>query len=414
MRGAVWVALTAVCASGCSDGVWLSFAAVRPPIRVGLLHSKTGSMRISEESMVEAEILALEQINREGGLLGRPVEWFVADGRSDPETFAREAERLIRDAKVAVVIGCWSSTCRKRVVPVVEREKHLLLYPVAYEGLEQSPNVVYTGAAPNQQIIPTVTWCSRELKAKTFYVVGSDSVWSRSVGAIIRDELKAIGAKSAGEEYLGETAAAGDYNAAAGRAVAAKADVLLNCLEGESNIPFYLALRAAKATPTTLPVVNFAIAEDEFRKFPAGVLTGDYAVCNYFQAIATPENEAFVRAFKARYGADRVTSDSIATAYNSVRLWAQAVREAGVAEVRDVLPLLLHQSLNAPEGVISVDRESRHTWRPFFVGKIRGDGQVDVVYSLVKAIRPGPFPFSRSRAEWLTFLGTLKTAGRGG
>jgi urea transport system substrate-binding protein len=379
----------------------------RPPIRVGILHSLTGPMAISEVSMRDAEILALEEINQQGGLLGRKVEWVVADGRSDGQSFAREAEALITNEKVSVIFGCWNSTCRKSVKPVVERLGHLLVYPVAYEGLEESPHIIYTGAAPNQQIIPAVKWCGDQLKARRFFLIGSDSVWAHAVNTIVKDQLKALGAESLGEEYLSEDGSGID--AAVKKVAAAKPDVVLSAVEGELNIPFYQALRSAGVVPSKIPVLTFSMTEDEFRKFPTGVLTGDYAVCNYFQTIDRPENDRFVRAFKAKYGQERTTCDAIATAYSSVRLWAQAVREAESDEVPRVQGALLRQSLDAPEGVISIDRDSRHTWRPFFVGRIRGDGLVDIVWTSVKPIRPVPYPFSRSRADWESFLGGLFT-----
>src|SRR5262249_1841664 len=159
---------------------------------------------ISEKSMLQAEQLAIKEINREGGLLGRPVEGVEADGRSDGPTFARKAQSLIEEERVSVIFGCWTSSCRKNVKPIVERLGHLLIYPVAYEGLEMSPNIVYTGAAPNQQIIPTVNWCRNQLKARNFFLVGTDSVWPRAVHAIIKDQLRALGAILLGEEYIRE------------------------------------------------------------------------------------------------------------------------------------------------------------------------------------------------------------------
>jgi urea transport system substrate-binding protein len=393
---------------------WLgvpAFAAARRPIRVGLLHSLTGPMAISEKSMVDAETLALEEIRQQGGLLGRPVEWVLADGKSDGPTFARKAEELIRDEKVSAIFGCWTSACRKSVKPVVERLDHLLFYPVAYEGLEESPNIIYTGAAPNQQTIPTVNWCHEVLEARRFYLVGTDSVWPHSANTIIKDQLKALGATLAGESYIRDGRA--DVDEFVRRLTEAKPDIVLSTMEGDLNLPFYQRLRAAGVVPSKTPVLTYSLTEDEFRSFPPGMLSGDYAVCNYFQAVRRPENEEFVRRFKARFGPDRVTCDAIATAYNSVRLWAQAVTEAESADTRDVQAAILRQSLDAPEGVISVDRESRHTWRPFFVGRIRNDGQVDIVWNALKPIRPVPFPFSRSRKEWQSFLDAL-SAGWGG
>jgi urea transport system substrate-binding protein len=374
-----------------------------PPIRVGILHSRTGPMEISEKSMIDAEIMALKEINAAGGLLGgRLVEWAIADGRSDWPTFAREAERLIDQEKVNVIFGCWTSASRKSVMPVVEQKKHLLIYPMAYEGLEQSPNIIYTGAAPNQQVIPAVSWCFETLKARKFFLIGSDYVWPHCVNEIIKDQLMALGAECVGESYIlfGSTAVE-DAVAAIGKAAP---DVIISTVVGDSNEPFYRHLQAAGIRPERIPVVSFSIAEDELRKLPLQTMVGDYAAWDYFQSIDRPENRAFVQRFKTLYGADRVTSDVIEAAYNSVHLWAQAVAEAETDHVADVIKAIRRQSLNAPEGIVSVDDETQHTWRPVSIGKIRGDGQFDLVWSSDKPIRPIPYPPSRTHAEWESFL----------
>lgn len=370
----------------------------RSPIVVGILHSRTGPMAVSETAMIDAEVLALEEINRAGGLLGRPVRWVIADGASDWPTFAREAERLIRDEHVSVIFGCWTSACRKGVLPVVEAADHLLVYPMAYEGMEQSPNIVYTGAAPNQQITPAVQWCHDVLGARRFFLVGSDYIWPRCVNAIIGDHFKGIGDHVVGEEYIpfGGTA----VDELVKRIAAAKPDVILSSVVGDSAIAFARGLRAAGIRPEQTPVVTFAIGENELATATGVDMVGDYAAWNYFQSIDRPENRAFVAAFQEAYGADRTTSDVMVAAYDSVRLWAQAVREAGTAAVGQVRSALRHQSLAAPEGIIAVDPETQHTWRPVFIGRIRADGQFDIVWSSRTAVRPVPFPLSRSRSEW--------------
>jgi len=382
----------------------------RAPIKVGLLHSRTGPMAISEASMIEAETLAIEEINAGGGLLGRRVEGVVADGKSDPATFAREAERLITEEKVSAIFGCWSSACRKSVKTVVERANHLLVYPVAYEGMEQSPNIIYCGAAPNQQIIPTVKWCHDVLKARTYFLIGTDSVWPHGVHAVVKDQLTALGATLSGEEFL--PFGSPDVDAAIARAVKAKPDLILSTIEGDTNLAFYNKLRGVEGG-SAVPVVSFTVTEEELRVLPVKRMAHDYAVGNYFQSIDRPENHEFVKAFQTRFGADRVTSDAIDTAYNGVRMWAQAVRESETDAPAEVRTAFLRQSLNAPEGVISIDRETHHTWRPFYLGRVRNDGQVEVLWSAEKPIRPTPFPFSRTRQEWETFLEELY-AGWGG
>jgi urea transport system substrate-binding protein len=379
-----------------------------PPIRVGILHSRTGPMKISEESMIDGEILALEEIRSKGGFWGRQVEWVIADGRSDWPTYAREAQRLIDEEKVSVIFGCWTSASRKSVKPVVEQNHHLLIYPMAYEGLERSPNIIYTGAAPNQQVIPALSWCYEVLKARKFFLVGSDYVWPHCVNEIAKDQIKALGAQCVGESYVlfGST----KVDAAVEAIRKASPDVIVSTVVGDSNGPFYQRLHAAGILPGRSPVLSFSIAEDELRKLPLSVMVGDYAAWNYFQSIDREENREFVRKFQKRYGAERVTSDVIVAAYNSVLLWAQAVNEAETDDVAAVIGAIGRQSLNAPEGTVTVDDETQHTWRPVYVGRIRGDGQFDLVWSSGKSVRPIPYPRSRSQADWELFLEGLHGA----
>ena len=380
----------------------------KPPIRVGILHSRTGPMAISEGSMIDAEVLALEEVNARGGLLGRKVEWVIVDGKSDPPTFAREAERLITAEKVSVIFGCWTSASRKSVKPVVEEREHLLMYPMAYEGVEQSPNIVYVGAAPNQQIIPAVSWCLDVLKAKKIYVVGSDYVWPRTVNEIVRDVLKARGEQLAGESYIEFGSSAVEEAVAAIKK--ADPEVILSSVVGDTNVAFYRKLRAAGITPERTPVVSFSIAEPELRTLNAHELAGNYAAWCYFQSLDLPENVAFVKRLKARYGAERVASDVMEASYNAVQLWAQAVEEAGYDDVAIVRRHLIRQSLDAPEGVVSIDAENLHAWRPFYLGKIRSDGQFDVVWSITKPIRPVPYPQTRPKRDWENYVENLRVS----
>jgi urea transport system substrate-binding protein len=391
-------------------GLWNGralFWSVEAPIRVGILHSETGPLAISEKSMRDAELLAIDEINQNGGLLGRQIEPVKADGRSDPSVFAEEARRLIEREKVSVVFGCWASATRKSVRPIVEQAGHLLVYPNAYEGLEQSPNIVYTGAAPNQQVIPAINWCREVLKARKFFLVGSDYVWPHCVNEIVKDQLRALEAEVAGEYYIAFGSTGPDVDDAVTAIKNAQPDVIVSTVAGDTNSPFYRGLKKAGIEPSRTPAISFGIAEDELRALPLGDMVGDYAAWNYFQSIDRAENRAFVQRFKAKYGGDRVTSDVIVAAYNSVCLWAQTVQENSTDQTDVVRKRMGGQSLNAPEGIISVDRETQHTWRPFYVGKIRSDGQFDVVWTLEKPVRPVPYPVSRSRSDWDRLVQTL-------
>jgi len=373
----------------------------RAPIRLGLLQSRTGAMMISEKSMIDAEMMAVDEINAAGGLLGRKVEVAIADGESDWPTYAREAERLIRDEKVVTLIGCWTSASRKNVLPVVEKYNHLLIYPMAYEGLEQSPNIVYTGAAPNQQIIPAVKWSIDNLGRK-FFLVGSDYVWPHSVNAIVSDQLKALGGEKVGEEYI--FFGSSDVADAVAAIKKAKPDVIFSEVVGASNIAFYRALREAGIEAGKTPVVSVSIGEDELRALQTADMVGHYSAWNYFESLNRRENIEFVQNFKKRYGADRVTSDVIEAAYFSVHLWAQAIQDSGHADVASIRRGLLGQSFDAPEGVISVDPATQHTWRSFSIARILPNRQFEVVWSSHNPIRPVPYPLSRTKAQWDGFL----------
>ena len=226
---------------------------------MGVLHSLSGTMAISEKSVVDATLLAIGEINEQGGLLGRKIEPVVADGKSDWPTFASEAERLIAQEEVSTVFGCWTSASRKTVKPVFEKHDHLLFYPVQYEGLEACPNIVYTGAAPNQQIIPAVRWCFEHLGRK-FFLVGSDYVFPRTANEIIRDQLRSLHGEIVGEQYI--LLGSEDVQDAVQSIVAAKPDVILNTINGDTNVAFFRELRAAGITPEKIPTMSFSIADD--------------------------------------------------------------------------------------------------------------------------------------------------------
>ncbi len=401
------LALSAVIALGGAWYAWRVYRRIEAPILVGILHSKTGPLEISERSLIDAELMAIDEINQRGGLLGREVKPVVADGRSDPKVFAQEARRLIETEKVSVIFGCWTSLCRKSVKSVVEPSNHLLFFPSNYEGMDVPSSIVCTGPIPNQQVIPAVNWCFETLRARKFFLAGSQDIGSYSVNAVIKDQLKALGAQPVGEKYV-----ALDGTGIPDMITAIKAagpDVVLSTVIGDGNKPFYQQLAQGGLTPARMPVLSFTIAEDELRELPVKEMIGDYAAWSYFQSIDSPVNRAFVQRFKDRYGSERTTSDSIVAAYNSVKLWAQAADESGTEAMSDVRRAIRRQSLDAPEGVVSIDAETLHTWRPFYLGKIRGDGQFEIVWSLEKPVRPVPYPVLRSRADWDAFVERLYT-----
>jgi urea transport system substrate-binding protein len=274
-----------------------------------------------------------------------------------------------------------------------------------YEGLERSPNVVYTGAAPNQQIIPAVTWCCTFLKKRRLYLVGSDYVLPRAANAIIRDQAAALGAQIVGEDYLllGGT----ETQAIAKKIAAARPDAILNTINGDSNLAFFRALRAAGVAPEKIPTISFSIAEEELTMLSARDVVGDYAAWSYFQSIDRPQNHDFVRRFQARYGRHRLTTDPMEAAYVGVHLWAQAARQAGSAEPAAVRRELKGQSYDAPQGRVRVDPDNQHLHKFIRIGRITAEGSFEVVYQSDETIAPVPYPPTRTKAAWDDFLQNL-------
>jgi len=382
--------------------LWLRAPA--PPIRVGVLHALTGVMAISEQPLVDAVRLAVEELNAKGGLLGRPLELVVADTASDPVRAATEAERLIKQDHVSVLFGCWTSACRKAVMPVVQQHQHLMFYSVQYEGLEQSPNIIYTGAAPNQQIIPGAHWAMMHLGRRA-YLVGSDYVFPRAANRLIRDVAGASGGVIVAERYvrLGET----DFSQLVQDVARLNPDVILNTLNGDSNRGLLAAL---KASGNSMPMLSFSLSESELHAMGPGVFhPRHYAVWSYFQNLVTPANQRFVQAFKARFGADRVTSDPIQASYSSVLLWANAVLESASAQPARVNQAIGLQSVSGPAGIVAVDPATRHVWRAVGIGLAREDGQFTTVQSPQDLLRPAPWPAYRSHSEWQIILDEIES-----
>jgi urea transport system substrate-binding protein len=390
-------------------GLWYS---ARPdqPIRIGILHSSTGTMAASELPLIDAEQMAIDEINENGGLLGRPLQAVVADGESDPAVFAREAARLIRNERVSAIFGTWTSASRKAVEKVVEDRDSLLFYPVQYEGLETSEHVVYLGAVPNQQILPALRWSLASFGPR-FFLVGSDYVFPRAAHEIIRAQLARWGAQVVGERYV--PLGSPDMQDAVSAIAASRPDVVINTLNGDSNIAFFEAMGRAGLTSSTTPVLSFSIAEEELQYLPRGTAEGQYAAWTYFQSIPGGGNQRFIARFRDRYGAQRVTSDPIEAAYVGVHLFADAVAAAGTDDAAVVREQLRDRTIRAPDGMWLLDGRNLHTWKTPRVGRIRADGQFDVVWSSDRPIAPEPFPALRSPQEWTTFMNRLQ-AGWGG
>jgi urea transport system substrate-binding protein len=357
-------------------------------VPVGILHSLTGTMSISEVSVRDAELMAIDEINAAGGLLGKKIKPVIEDGASDWPTFAEKTKKLLQKDSVVTIFGCWTSASRKAVLPVVEQNKGLLWYPVQYEGVESSPNIFYIGATTNQQIIPAVTWLLQN-KGKKFYLLGSDYVFPRTANKIIKEQLKAEGGSLVAEEYtpLGHT----DYNTIISKIKKEKPDVIFNTLNGDSNVAFFKQLKDAGISSKDLTTMSVSIAEEEVRGIGASVLDGHYTAWNYYQTTDTPENKKFVEAYKAKYGKDRVTDDPIEAGYTAVYLWAAAVKKAGSFEVEKVKAAAKGIELNAPEGKVVIDGENQHISKTARIGQITADGQIKEIWNSGQPLKPDPF-----------------------
>jgi urea transport system substrate-binding protein len=357
-------------------------------VKVGILHSLSGTMAMSETSLRDAELLAIEEINEAGGVLGKQIVPVIEDGESEPSVFSERATKLLQQDEVAVVFGGWTSASRKAMLPVFESNNGLLYYPVQYEGMEASPNIFYAGAAPNQQIVPAVDWLLEE-KGTNFFLLGSDYVFPRLANQIIKAQLDANGGTTVDEQYtpLGHT----DYSTIISRIKEAKPEVIFNTLNGDSNVAFFKQLVDAGITSDDVTVLSVSVAEEEIRGIGADVLEGHYASWNYYQTTDTPENAAFVENYKAVYGEDRVTGDPIEAGYFMVKLWAAAVEKAGSFDVDAVKEAADGIEIDAPGGKVVFDGENQHVYKTVRIGEIQADGQFQEVWNSGEPVKPDPF-----------------------
>jgi urea transport system substrate-binding protein len=357
-------------------------------VKVGVLHSLSGTMAISEVAVKESTLMAIEEINAAGGVLGKQLEPVIEDGASDWPTFAEKAKKLIQNDEVVTVFGGWTSASRKAMLPVFEENNGLLFYPVQYEGLEASPNIFYTGATTNQQIIPAVTWLLQN-KGKKFYLLGSDYVFPRTANKIIKEQLKAEGGTLVAEEYtpLGHT----DYSTIISKIKQDKPDVIFNTMNGDSNVAFFKQLKDAGISATDITTMSVSIAEEEINAIGGDILAGHYAVWNYFQTTDTPENKVFVENFKAKYGADRVTADPIEAGYFGVYLWKAAVEKAGSFEIAKVKEAAPGIEFAAPGGKVVIDGENQHVFKTVRIGEVQADGQFKEVWNSGEPVKPDPY-----------------------
>lgn len=359
-------------------------------VTVGQLHSATGTMAISETGSIQAERLAIDQINAKGGVLGRKIKVIQEDGASDWPTFAEKAKKLLTNDKVAAVFGCWTSASRKAVLPVFEHENGMLYYPTFYEGLEQSKNVIYTGQEATQQILAGLDWLAKEKKAKTFYLIGSDYIWPRTSNKIARKHIEnVLHGTVVGEEYypLGHT----QFGSLINKIKLKKPDVVYAIIVGGSNVSFYKQLKAAGVTADKQTLLTISVTEDELLGIGGENMVGFYAAMKYFESLDNSNNKKFVADFKGKYGDKSVIGDVTQAAYLGPWLWKAAVEKAGSFDIDKVAAASPGIELKtAPEGYVKVHK-NHHLWSKLRIGRVRADGQYDVLYES-SLIEPNPFP----------------------
>jgi urea transport system substrate-binding protein len=395
----------------------------KEPIKIGVLHSLSGTMAISEVSLRDVVLMATEEINTKGGVLGRKLQPVVVDPASNWDLFAEKAKQLLLQEKVAVVFGCWTSVSRKSVLPVFENNNGLLFYPVQYEGEECSKNVFYTGATPNQQLIPGAEYLmSKEGGGyKKFYLLGTDYVFPRTANKILRAFLvaKGVPADSIAEEYTPFNHQ--DYQTIVGkikRFASGGSAAVLSTINGDSNVPFYKEFGNQGLRSENAPIMAFSVAEDELRGMDTSALIGHLAAWNYYQSVDAPQNKKFVNAFKEYAqknnlpgGAKRVTDDPMEAAYFGVYIWKQAVEKAKSVEVDAVRKAVYGQEFLAPGGKIKMDEANHHTYKPVLIGEILKDGQFKIVSrskGLVKAEPWSAYTSPDKGCDWVKEKGTYQ------
>jgi urea transport system substrate-binding protein len=387
-------------------------------IKVGILHSLSGTMAISETSLKDVALMTIDEINAKGGLLGKKIQPVVVDPASNWPLFAEKARQLLTQEKVAAVFGCWTSVSRKSVLPVFEELNGLLYYPVQYEGEELSQNVFYTGAAPNQQAIPAVEYLmSKEGGGATrFFLLGTDYVYPRTTNKILRAFLKSKGVKESDIQETYTPFGHSDYQTIVAQIKAFGAGghtAVVSTINGDSNVPFYKELGNQGLKATDIPVVAFSVGEEELRGIDAKPLVGHLAAWNYFMSLKNKQNAAFIKKWKAYVkksglpgGDSRVTNDPMEAEYVGIHMWAQAVKKAGTTAVDEVRKAMAGQTFPAPSGfTLKMDETNHHLWKPVMIGEVQANGQFDVVWKTDKTIRAQPWspfiPGNEKHAELL-------------
>jgi urea transport system substrate-binding protein len=375
---------------GAASGASLlpGLANAQETVKLGLLHSLSGTIAIAEAALVDAEKMAIEEINAAGGVMGRKIEAVIEDGASDWPTFAEKTKKLLQRDKVEAIVGCYTSASRKAVLPVLNQMGGLLYYPTYYEGQEQDKSVIYTSQEATQSVISALEWMAKQ-QGKTFFLVGSDYIYPRTCNKIARPTIARLGSKVVGEEYapLGHT----EFSSIINKIKAAKPDWIYSTVVGGSNVAFYKQLKAAGLDGAKQKLLSTVVSENEIDGIGKDNAVGYYACMGYFQSQKNPQNERFVKAIKAKYGQDRVVGDPMQCAYNAVYLWKLAAEKAKSFDVPKVIAASSGLEFDAPEGKIRIHASNQHVAKKVRIGRARSDGQFDIVFES-NVIEPNPFP----------------------
>jgi urea transport system substrate-binding protein len=357
-------------------------------VKIGVLQSLSGTMAISEVTVKNAEIMAIDEINASCGVLGKTLVPVVEDGASDPAIFSQKATKLVQNDGVVTVFGGWTSASRKAMLPVFQRLKNLLWYPVQFEGNECSPNIMYSGAQPNQQILPALQW-AEEKGYKNYFLIGSDYVFPRTANLILKKHIDADKLKVAGEEYvpLGGT----DFSAVIAKVQAAKPDIIFSTLNGDSNVSFFKQMSAAGLPSSKLPVMSFSIGEQEAQAMGASLVEGSYAGWNYFQSIDTAANKKFVADYQKKFGAGAAVTDPMVHGYVDVYIWKAAVEKAGSFDVDKVRKAAVGLDLkDSPMGDIQF-AANQSLVQTAYIGQLDPTGQFKTIWTSKGTVEPDPY-----------------------
>lgn len=371
-------------------------AASGDTVSVGILHSQSGTMAMAEAPMIEAVEMAIEEINAEGGVLGKQISYVLEDGASDAAIFAEKATKLLTSDKVATIFGCWTSASRKAVLPVVESNDGLLWYPVQYEGLESSHNIMYTAPCPNQQAVPAIDYLMENCKGDDgvlkVFLFGSDYVYPRTTNTIIKGMQADYGFEIVGEEYipLGYT----DCSTVITKIQQTKPDVIINTINGDSNVSFFKQYRDAGINPDQIQVMSFSAYEEDIRGMGAEYSEGTLFAWNYFQSVDTDASNDFTKKFQDKFGSDKVTGDPVVNAYEGVYLWKAAVEKAGTFDVEPVIEACESGSIEVatPEGTVTIaEGDTHHCLQKVIVGSCNAKGQMDILWETADRVVPDPW-----------------------